>query len=103
MKNNHTQAINSIEIARQTAMSFYFLITAIIGPISLLTPHRAQGAAGDLIPDSVMAVSPSPTSQTEDYAYAVAVQADENVVSGQRDDPDLHSALVRHNRNGRLD
>jgi uncharacterized delta-60 repeat protein len=106
MKNNHTQAINSIEIARQTAMPFYFLITAIIILVSLLTPHRAQGAAGNLDPRfGNGGVAITDFAQTEDYAYAVAVQADGKiVVSGQSGIyPDLHSALVRYNRNGRLD
>jgi uncharacterized delta-60 repeat protein len=106
MKNNHTQAINSIEIARQTAMPFYFLITAIIILVSLLTPHLAQGAAGDLDPRfGNGGVAITDFAQTEDYAYAVAVQADGKiVVSGQSGIyPDLHSALVRYNRNGRLD
>ena len=106
MKNNHTQAINSIEIARQTAMPFYFLITAIIILVSLLTPHRAQGATGDLDPRfGNGGVAITDFAQTEDYAYAVAVQADGKiVVSGQSGVyPNLHSALVRYNRNGRLD
>ena len=106
MKNNHTQAINSIEIARQTAMPFYFLITAIIILVSLLTPHRAQGATGDLDPRfGNGGVAITDFAQTEDYAYAVAVQADGKiVVSGQSGVyPNLHSALVRYNRSGRLD
>ena len=106
MKNNHTQAINSIEIARQTVMPFYFLITAIIILVSLLTPHRAQGATGDLDPRfGNGGVAITDFAQTEDYAYAVAVQADGKiVVSGQSGVyPNLHSALVRYNRSGRLD
>jgi len=106
MKNNHTQAINSIEIARQTAMPFYFLLTAIIILVSLLTPHRAQGATGDLDPRfGNGGVAITDFAQTEDYAYAVAVQADGKiVVSGQSGVyPNLHSALVRYNRSGRLD
>jgi delta-60 repeat domain len=106
MKNNHTQAINSIEIARRTATPFCFLITAIIILVSLLTPHRAEAAAGDLDPRfGNGGVAITDFAQTEDYAYSVAVQADGKiVVSGQSGIyPDLHSALVRYNRNGRLD
>ena len=106
MKNNHTQAINSIEIARRTATPFCFLITAIIILVSLLTPHRAEAAAGDLDPRfGNGGVAITDFAQTEDYAYAVAVQADGKiVVSGQSGIyPNLHSALVRYNRNGRLD
>ena len=107
MTTNHTQATNSIEIvARQTAMPFYFLITAIIIVVSLLTPHWAEAAAGDLDPRfGNGGVAITDFAQTEDYAYAVAVQADGKIVlSGQSGIyPDLHSALVRYNRNGRLD
>jgi uncharacterized delta-60 repeat protein len=107
MKTNHTQAADSIEIiARQTAMPFYFLIAAIIIIVSLLTPHRAEAAAGDLDPRfGNGGVAITDFSQTDDYAYSVAVQADGKiVVSGQSGIyPDLHSALVRYNRSGRLD
>jgi uncharacterized delta-60 repeat protein len=107
MKTNHTQATSSLEIiASQSAMPFYFLITAIIIVVSLLAPHRAEAAAGDL--DSRFGnggVAITDFSQTGDYAYSVAVQADGKIVlSGQSGVyPDLHSALVRYNKNGRLD
>ena len=107
MKNNHTQVTNSTEIvARQTAMPFYFLLTAIVITVSLLMPHRAEAAAGYLDPRfGNGGVAITDFAQTEDYAYAVAVQADGKIVlSGQSGVyPDLHSALVRYNRNGRLD
>jgi uncharacterized delta-60 repeat protein len=107
MKTNPNQTTNSIEIiARQTAMPFYFLITAVVIVVSLLAPHRAAAAAGDL--DSRFGnggVAFTDFSQTDDYAFGIAVQSDGKiVVSGQSGIyPDLHSALVRYNRNGRLD
>jgi uncharacterized delta-60 repeat protein len=107
MKTNHTQAINSIEIVvRQTAMPFYFLVAAIIIVVSLFAPHRTEAAAGDLDPRfGNGGVAITDFAQTDDYAYSVAVQADGKIVlSGQSGVyPDLHSALVRYNRNGRLD
>ena len=66
----------------------------------------AQAAAGDLDPRfGNGGVAITDFAQTEDYAYAVAVQADGKIVAcGQSGIyPDLHSALVRYNRNGRLD
>ena len=107
MKSNHNQATNSIGIiARQTAMPFYFLIAAIIIAASLLAPHRAKAAAGDL--DSRFGnggVASTDFAQTEDYAFGIVLQSDGKiVVSGQSGIyPDLHSALARYNRNGRLD
>ena len=78
MKTNHIQATNWIEIAaRQTAMPFYFLITAIIILVSLFAPHRAEATAGDLdFRFGNGGVAITDFAQTEDYAYAVAVQAD---------------------------
>jgi uncharacterized delta-60 repeat protein len=107
MKTNHTQAINSIEIVvRQTAMPFYFLVATIVIAVSLFAPHRTEAAAGDLDPRfGNGGVAITDFAQTDDYAYSVAVQADGKIVlSGQSGVyPDLHSALVRYNRNGRLD
>jgi len=105
MKTNHNHATTSIEtIARQTTA--YLSIAAVIILLSLLAPHRTEAAAGDL--DSRFGnggVAITDISQTEDYAYAVAVQLDAKiVVSGQSGIyPDLHSTLVRYNRNGRID
>jgi hypothetical protein len=100
MKTNHTQVTNSIEIiARQAAMPFYSVIAAIVIVVSLLAPHRAEAAAGDLDPRfGHGGVAITDFAQTEDYAYSVAVQADGKiVVSGQSGVyPDLHSALVRY-------
>jgi uncharacterized delta-60 repeat protein len=107
MKPNHNQAANSTEpIAGQTATRGYLSIAAIIIGVSLLAPHRAEAAAGDL--DSRFGnggVAITDFSQTEDYAYDVAVQSDGKiVVAGQSGIyPNLHSALARYNRNGRLD
>src|SRR5262245_33211210 len=107
MKTNHTNATNAIEIAaRQTAVPFYFLIATIIIVVSLMASPRAKAAAGDLDPRFGNAgVATTDFAQTEDYAYAVAMQTDGKiVVSGQSGIyPDLHSALVRYNRNGSLD
>src|SRR5262249_46886282 len=106
MKTNHTQATHSIEIAaRQTVMPF-FLNTAIIIVVSLFALHSAEAAAGDLdFRFGNGGVAITDFSQTDDYAYSVAVQADGKIVlSGQSGVyPDLHSALVRYNRSGRLD
>src|SRR5262249_22284878 len=84
----------------------YFLIAAIIIAASLVAPDRAKAAPGDL--DSRFGnggVAITDFAQTEDYAYSVAVQTDGKIVlSGQSGGyPDLHSAFVRYNRNGRLD
>ena len=107
MKTNHTRVTHSIEIiATQTTMPFYSVIAAIVMVMSLVAPHRVEAAAGDL--DSRFGnggVAFTDFAQTDDYAYSLAVQADGKVVlSGQSGVyPDLHSALVRYNRNGRLD
>ena len=86
MKTNHTQAAISIQIvATQTAMASKFLIAAIIIALPLLAPNPVMAAAGDLDPrfgNSGVAVTDF--SQTDDYAYAVAVQADGKIIlSGQ--------------------
>ena len=107
MTTNQTQATNSIEIvSRQTAVPFYFLVAAIIIVVFPFAPHRADAAAGDLdFRFGNGGVAFTDFAQTEDYAYSVAVQADGKIVlCGQSGIyPDLHSALVRYNRNGRLD
>ena len=107
MKTNHTQVTHSIEIiVRQTATPFFAVIAAIVIVMSLLAPRRAEAAAGDLDPRfGNGGVTFTDFSQTDDYAYSVAVQADGKIVlSGQSGIyPDLHSALVRYNRNGRPD
>ena len=104
MKTNETQATNSIEIVSwQTAMPFYFLV---IMAVSLSAPSRAEAGAGDLdFKFGNGGVAITDFAQTDDYAYAVVVQADGKiVVCGQSGIyPNLHSALVRYNRNGRLD
>jgi uncharacterized delta-60 repeat protein len=104
MKTNETQATNSIEIVSwQTALPFYFLV---IMAVSLFAPGRAEAGAGDLdFKFGNGGVAITDFAQTDDYAYAVVVQADGKiVVCGQSGIyPNLHSALVRYNRNGRLD
>ena len=107
MKTNDTQVTNSMEIiTRQTAIPFYSVFAAIVIVLSLVAPHRVEAAAGDLDPRfGNGGVAFTDFSQTDDYAYSVAAQADGKIVlSGQSGVyPDLHSALVRYNRNGRLD
>jgi uncharacterized delta-60 repeat protein len=107
MKTNHNQKTNLIEtFARQPAMPRYFAIAVALMGMFLLAPQRAQAAAGDLDPrfgnGGVVATD---FSQTDDVAFGIAVQPDGKiVVSGQSGIyPDLHSALARYNRNGRLD
>jgi len=87
-------------------MPYCSIIEAIVIAMSLFAPSRAGAAAGDLDPRfGHGGVAFTDFAQTEDYAYSVAVQADGKIVlSGQSGIyPDLHSALVRHNRNGSLD
>src|SRR4051812_24660581 len=107
MKTNHTQVTNSIEIiVRQPAIPLYSVVAAIVIVLFLAAPHRVEAAAGDLDPRfGHDGVAFTDFSQTDDYAYSVAVQADGKIVlSGQSGVyPDLHSALVRYNRSGRLD
>jgi len=105
MKTNYNT--NSKEIvAKQMAAPRYFLIAAIVIAVSFLAGHRAGAAAGDL--DSRFGnggVAFTDFSQTDDYAYSVAVQSDGRIVlCGQSGIyPHLHSALARYNRNGSLD
>jgi uncharacterized delta-60 repeat protein len=107
MKTNHNQKTNLMEtFARQPAVPRYFAIAAALIGMFLLAPQLAQAAAGDL--DSRFGnggVVATDFSQTDDLAFGVAVQPDGKIVaSGQSGIyPDLHSALARYNRNGRLD
>jgi len=99
MKTNHIQLTD-------TATPFYLLIPAIVIIMSLLAPHRVEAAAGDLDPRfGNGGVAFTDFSQTTDLPYSVAVQADGKIVlCGQSGvSPNLHSALARYNRNGRLD
>src|SRR5205814_1631860 len=66
----------------------------------------ARAAAGDL--DSRFGnggIASTDFSQTEDYALAARMQSDGRVIlTGQSGIyPNLHSALIRYTRNGRLD
>ena len=107
MKTNHNEAANLTKtIAEQTTPRGNFAIAAIIVVVSLFASDQAEAAAGDL--DSRFGhggVAMTDFAQTDDYAYAVAVQSDGKiVVSGQSGIyPNLHSGLARYNRNGRLD
>jgi len=107
MKTKHNQTTNLIEIiAKQMGVPRYFLIAAISIAAFLLAPDRTKAAAGDLdFRFGNGGVAITDFSQTDDYAFSVAVQADGKIVlSGQSGIyPDLHSALVRYSRSGRLD
>jgi uncharacterized delta-60 repeat protein len=107
MKTNHTQVTHSIEMsARHTVIPFYYVIGAIVIVVSLAALHRAQAAAGDLDPRfGNGGVTFTDFSQTTELAYSVAVQPDGKIVlCGQSGvSPNLHSALARYDRSGRLD
>jgi uncharacterized delta-60 repeat protein len=81
-------------------------VVALTIAVSMFAPQLVQAAAGDL--DSRFGnggVVATDFSQTDDVAFGIAVQPDGKIVlSGQSGIyPDLHSALARYNRNGRLD
>ena len=107
MKTNHNQKTNLMEtLARQPAVPRYFAIAAALIGVFLLAPQLAQAAAGDLDPRfGNGGVVTTDFSQTDDVAFGIAVQPDGKIVaSGQSGIyPELHSALARYNRNGRLD
>jgi len=97
MKTNHTQLTN---------WSSHPVVAAIVFIVSVVAPHRVEAAAGDLDPRfGNGGVAFTDFSQTTELAYSVAVQADGKIVlSGQSGvSPNLHSALARYSRNGRLD
>ena len=107
MRTDHMSVDNSGEItakgeAMLSSLSFIVLLLALL----FFAPHSAQAAAGDLDPRfGNGGVVQTDFAQTDDYAFAVGMQPDGKIiVSGQSGIyPDLHSALVRYNRNGRLD
>jgi uncharacterized delta-60 repeat protein len=107
MKTNHISFSNVAGPTGKEARRWRHLaVVALIIAVSMLAPQLAQAAAGDL--DSRFGnggVVATDFSQTDDYAFGIAVQPDGKiVVSGQSGIyPDLHSALARYNRNGRLD
>ena len=107
MKTNHTQQISSTEInARHTALPSYCVIAAIVIVLFLVARQRVDAAPGDLdLTFGDGGVAFNGFSQNTDLAYSIAVQADERIVlCGQSGvSPNLHSALARCNRNGRLD
>lgn len=80
---------------------------AAISGLLLTIAAKAQAAAGDLDPlfGDGGAVLTDFSGTTDDYAHAVAFQSDGKlIVAGQTGVyPLFHSALVRYNRNGRLD
>lgn len=81
------------------------IVSAVLAGF-ILSPGRAGATAGDLDPTfGNGGVTVTDFSQTDDYAYALAVQSDGRiVVCGQSGTyPDLHSALVRYTKAGRLD
>jgi len=107
MKTNHV-SFNKVAgpTGKEARRWRHFTVVALIVALSMLAPQLAQAAAGDL--DSRFGnggIVATDFSQTEDYAFGIAVQPDGKiVVSGQSGIyPDLHSALARYNRNGRLD
>ena len=107
MRTDHMSLENSTEITGKrgaTLSSRSFIVLALT--LLFFASRSARAAAGDL--DTRFGnggVAITDFAQTEDYAYAVAVQTDGKiVVTGQSGIyPDLHSALLRYNRNGRLD
>jgi uncharacterized delta-60 repeat protein len=107
MKTNHISFSNVAGPTGTEARRWRHLaVVALIIAVSMLAPRLAQAAAGDL--DSRFGnggVVATDFSQTDDYAFGIAVQPDGKiVVSGQSGIyPDLHSALARYTRNGRLD
>jgi uncharacterized delta-60 repeat protein len=107
MKTNHVSFSNAAGPTGKEARRWrHFAVVALIVAVSMLAPQLAQAAAGDLdLRFGNGGVVVTNFSQTEDYAFGIAVQPDGKiVVSGQSGIyPDLHSALARYNRNGRLD
>jgi uncharacterized delta-60 repeat protein len=104
---HHISVHDSMKITADpdATLRAFSLITVILA-LLFLVPHSAQAAAGDL--DSRFGnggVVATDFSQTDDYAFGIAVRPDEKiVVSGQSGIyPDLHSALARYNKNGHLD
>jgi uncharacterized delta-60 repeat protein len=106
MQTNHISADHFAEIvAKQDAMLRGFCLFVVILTL-LFVPHSTQAAAGDLDPRfGNGGVVQTDFAQTDDYVLGVGVQPDGKIiVCGQSGIyPDLHSALVRYNRNGRLD
>src|SRR5205823_12601729 len=107
MRTDHMSVDNSGEItakgkAMLSSLSFLVLLLALL----FFAAHSARAAAGDLDPRfGNGGVVQTDFAQTDDYVFAVGMQPDGKIiVSGQSGIyPDLHSALVRYNRNGRLD
>jgi len=107
MKTNHISFSNIAGPTGKEARRWrHFPVVAFTIAVSMLAPQLAQAAAGDLdLRFGNGGVVTTDFSQTDDLAFGVAVQPDGKiVVSGQSGIyPDLHSALARYNRNGRLD
>jgi uncharacterized delta-60 repeat protein len=107
MQTNHISADHFAEIvANQDAMLRGFCLFVVTLTLLFLVPHSTQAAAGELDPRfGNGGVVQTDFAQTDDYVLGVGVQPDGKIlVCGQSGIyPDLHSALVRYNRNGRLD
>ena len=107
MQTDHMSVENSTEITGKgetMLKSPSFIVLALT--LLFFAPHSAQAAAGDLDPRfGHGGLVQTDFAQTDDYAFAVGMQPDGKIiVSGQSGIyPDLHSGLVRYNRNGRLD
>jgi uncharacterized delta-60 repeat protein len=107
MKANHIQIASvSRNPDGYPAMSPRLFITLLIAMFSILVPSGARAAAGDLdLSFGNGGAAITDFAQTDDYASAVKVQADGKIIAAGESGiyPDLHSALVRYTRNGRLD
>jgi len=107
MKTNHTPRTNSNEtFTSHTVWSFYSVIAPIVILLSLVAALPMEAAPGDLDPRfGNGGVAFTDFSQTTELAYSIAVQEDGKIVAcGQSGvSPNLHSALARYSRNGRLD
>ena len=107
MQTNHMSVDHFTERTRKRdAMRRVLALIFVVVTFLLFTPHSAQAAAGDLDPRfGNGGVVQTDFAQTDDYVLGVGLQPDGKIiVSGQSGIyPDLHSALVRYNRNGRLD
>ena len=107
MKTNHIQPVSFGGTVNQLqGVPRRFFIVVLSAMLLVLAPAGAGAAAGDL--DSRFGnggIVLTDFSRTDDYAYALTVQPDARIiVAGQSGIyPDLHSALVRYTKNGRLD
>ena len=108
MKNNEIPLTNFTgTFGKREWMPRHLLsMAAVIITVLMLVPQRAQAAAGDL--DSRFGNGGAVLTDfpgNDDYAFAVRVQPDGRIVVAGESGiyPQLHSALVRYNKNGTLD